>query len=539
MHSTVLRWCSIYVVVVFVATGSMILRINPVASMGHNTPKIIRTSRAIARGICNRGIWWLDSSSHNNDPRHHPPAAAQKFHLSTAPTLQEDQQRPIYPWTRTDIRKMKVAHLREELISRGLDAAGRKADLVQRLQALLDRSAIIHKDDPVIPPEIDLPPPPEDHDTMLDPADSILGEYVFSDDLRMTHHDTIDKSSPSLSTITDQSIYQQQQDVATTDIVQLDPGRRYVIRVRSVPSGKARVVEGIGIGMSLLVESEDNGDLTLLETHQRLLPGKESLFEADYCALIMAVREAKKRGVEHLVVEMDDVGIVRQLTGQGRVGDGYKEELYHKVLELKNDFQNFEVRTHLGPDECEETKVLAKTALAKQNPMDPDNWAAADEPLFSENVDTPSISIDPKKEYIMRFDGGARGNSLGVAGAGMVIYDGDREVWCGWKYLGSDGITNNIAEYSALIEGLRSAQYLGVRRICAEGDSELVVKQIMGIYKVKKEWLRPLHKEAKKLLAGFDEYKLTAIRRANNSRADFLANHAMDVQDSYGLDDIV
>ena len=76
-----------------------------------------------------------------------------------------------------------------------------------------------------------------------------------------------------------------------------------------------------------------------MENNQLLLPGQRSPFEADYCALVMAMRYTQSRGIRHLVMEIDDLGIVRQLTGEGRIGEGYyPQELHAKALELKDSF---------------------------------------------------------------------------------------------------------------------------------------------------------------------------------------------------------
>ena len=524
---------------------SLIILRSTYASMV-GVPKIIRTPRQIARGISNREIWWLDhpSSINNGGGGTHPgysvhqavppaPHSCQKVYLSTAPMENNNNfQEGETVLTRTTIRRMKVANLREELSSRGLDTAGKKPDLVKRLQETLDQrtdtNAIQLKtvDSETPPDEVLMVPEQGQHD---------FDDYFYHDDMTMAHYN----EKPLSSVVTDQSIYHEH-EVASTNTISLDPERKYVIRVRTATSGLARVVEGVRVGMSLLVESEDgSGALSLLETNQLLLPdpGRQTSVESDYCALIVAMREAKKRGIERIIVEIDDIGIVQQLTGEGSVVAGEKGELFRKAMQLKETFQSFEVRTHPGPENCEEAKLLAKTALAKQLPLEAANWAVEDEPSPPASTE-PLVSIDPKKEYLLRFDGGARGNPSGVAGAGMVIYDGDEEVWAGWKYLGMD-ITNNIAEYAALIEGLHCAKKLGVRRIRAEGDSELVVKQVLGQYKVKKDWLIPLHKEVKELSAGFDNFSLGAIRRAANSRADCLANHAMDVQDTNSLENII
>ena len=124
----------------------------------------------------------------------------------------------------------------------------------------------------------------------------------------------------------------------------------------------------------------------------------------------------------------------------------------------------------------------------------------------------------------------------------MVLYDtgpaGDEmnEVWVGWDYLGFGKMTNNQAEYSGLIAGLEAALARGVRKISIYGDSNLVIKHISGEYRVRNEKLKPLWKKTKDLLKNFDSYELHHIRRHLNSRADGLANLAMDNQESGSSD---
>ncbi|CAM9771076.1 unnamed protein product [Discosporangium mesarthrocarpum] len=133
--------------------------------------------------------------------------------------------------------------------------------------------------------------------------------------------------------------------------------------------------------------------------------------------------------------------------------------------------------------------------------------------------------------YILQFDGGSRGNP-GPSGAGAVIFrvddNGDRtEVWSTTLWVG-DSSTNNQAEYSGLIAGLEVAERMGVKELVVEGDSNLVVQQMKGNFKVASPRMRPLFETAKDLSARFERLEITHIARALNSRADQLANEAMD-----------
>ncbi len=132
---------------------------------------------------------------------------------------------------------------------------------------------------------------------------------------------------------------------------------------------------------------------------------------------------------------------------------------------------------------------------------------------------------------ILRSDGGARGNP-GPAGAGFVI-EVDGSIVCrGGRFLGST--TNNIAEYEAMIWGLENVAALGYREVAVFADSELLVKQINGIYRVKNEGLKPLFAKAVKLLRGFERYEVKHVFRADNKAADAMANEAMDARADVG-----
>jgi len=130
-------------------------------------------------------------------------------------------------------------------------------------------------------------------------------------------------------------------------------------------------------------------------------------------------------------------------------------------------------------------------------------------------------------------DGGSRGNP-GKAGIGVVIEkdDGNKEQI--YKYIGMT--TNNIAEYTALKEALMRAEDLGEKHVSVIMDSELVVKQIKGEYRVKNEGLKPLYKDIKNIIREFDYFEIRHVMRKDNKEADKLANKAMDEEcDSSGL----
>ncbi len=129
-------------------------------------------------------------------------------------------------------------------------------------------------------------------------------------------------------------------------------------------------------------------------------------------------------------------------------------------------------------------------------------------------------------------DGAARGNP-GPAGIGVVIRT-DKEVLLEVAdYIGKT--TNNVAEYMALIRGLEEAIDMGERSVEVFADSELIVKQIKGEYKVKNEGLMPLFVNAKSLIRKFNHFSITHVPREENEHADLLSNKGIDEQSAKGL----
>ncbi|RJQ35267.1 reverse transcriptase-like protein [Candidatus Parcubacteria bacterium] len=132
-------------------------------------------------------------------------------------------------------------------------------------------------------------------------------------------------------------------------------------------------------------------------------------------------------------------------------------------------------------------------------------------------------------EVIIYTDGGARGNP-GPAGAGIVIYDGEKKIAEVKKFLG-ERQTNNWAEYEALALALQEAKRRGLagREIEVRMDSELIVRQMNGEYQVKEETLWPQYMKVHNLLvAHFPEHRFVHVRREENKEADRLVNEALD-----------
>lgn len=126
---------------------------------------------------------------------------------------------------------------------------------------------------------------------------------------------------------------------------------------------------------------------------------------------------------------------------------------------------------------------------------------------------------------VIHIDGASRGNPGDAAYAVVITLPGQSPIEEA-GVLGKE--TNNVAEYTALIKSLEKAKHLGLRRLHIHSDSELVVKQVKGEYKIKNDDLKWLADEARKLMNDFASVTLTHIRREQNKRADQLCNIALD-----------
>jgi len=144
-------------------------------------------------------------------------------------------------------------------------------------------------------------------------------------------------------------------------------------------------------------------------------------------------------------------------------------------------------------------------------------------------VGRPSHHVDRATRALAWVDGGSRGNP-GEAGCGFVLVlpDGRREEHA--VYLGHT--TNNVAEYAALVAALERAQTLGVKALEVRADSELLVRQMTGAYRVRAPHLQRLWLRASQLARSFRAFAITHVPRHDNAAADRLANQAMDTRTS-------
>jgi ribonuclease HI len=129
-------------------------------------------------------------------------------------------------------------------------------------------------------------------------------------------------------------------------------------------------------------------------------------------------------------------------------------------------------------------------------------------------------------KVVVHVDGGARGNP-GPAAAAAVVSTPEGEV-LDEATIVLGRATNNVAEYRGLLLGLERARALGAREVEVVNDSELVARQVSGVYKVKHADMKPLHRQALAALDGFDRWSVRSVPRAQNAAADALVNQALD-----------
>ncbi len=129
-------------------------------------------------------------------------------------------------------------------------------------------------------------------------------------------------------------------------------------------------------------------------------------------------------------------------------------------------------------------------------------------------------------KVVVNVDGGARGNPGPAAVAAVVSDPGGGVLEESAERIGT--ATNNVAEYRALLLGIERAAAIGATEVELVGDSELIVRQVKGEYKVKDATMRELHAEVKRALAVFEAWSIRHVRRERNAEADRLVNEALD-----------
>ncbi len=130
------------------------------------------------------------------------------------------------------------------------------------------------------------------------------------------------------------------------------------------------------------------------------------------------------------------------------------------------------------------------------------------------------------KVYILKYDGGARGNP-GRGASGSVIFENDKIIDQSARYYSYT--TNNIAEYKGLLLGLQRAKKLGIKKLKVYGDSLLVTKQIKGEYKINNPTLKEIYLQVIQEMLYFDDISIDHVYRVNNKEADAMVNLAIEL----------
>jgi ribonuclease HI len=393
-----------------------------------------------------------------------------RFSSTQVKLTQDDNRDGWASLSRTEIRKLKVGSLREELAIRGLETTGTRPVLVSRLLE-------------------DIP----SHTTSPSSA---------------TRKQTCDAS--------------------------LHPDRTYVLRVTS---HKSSSYSSSGAGLVLY----DAESVREVWAARKYFPTEQTPFEAEYRSVISGLQYALEHGATKIVLQTDNNVLLRQIRGEYKVNKEHLQTLCTVAVQELEKFKEYNL-TPISAAENKRVKNLAQQAvdtkksvgLPEEEIPDEIESSIPEQAALSEEEEETGIS--PEKTYVLRFDGGARGNP-GTAGSGMVLYDEDmHELWCGWKYLG-DTHTNNEAEYNSLLLGMQCARSLGITKLRAEGDSLLIVQQLKGVYRVRHPRLKPLFQACRDVIDTFDFFQVEHIARAANSRADQLANQAMDTKQHFGFEE--
>jgi ribonuclease HI len=207
-----------------------------------------------------------------------------------------------------------------------------------------------------------------------------------------------------------------------------------------------------------------------------------------------------------------------------------------KSLEKIAELANCQVEDVVGVIEEARTlinkydkQVVRKKIILKKNADHPDGEVDVEDTGGDERAaifDGAELSTIPLGSSLTMYVDGASSGNPGPAGIGILIYDhDDRQVAKVSSYIGRR--TNNYAEYSAVVRALKIAIYFKTKSLKIRTDSELVVKQINGEYKVKHEQIKKLYDQATRLIRSIDKCKIEHIPRAQNEKADYLAKKAV------------
>lgn len=170
-------------------------------------------------------------------------------------------------------------------------------------------------------------------------------------------------------------------------------------------------------------------------------------------------------------------------------------------------------------------KYLSKKIIPVQNVSRTETDSNSEDDYYYDDEECKYEKQESK--YVLYFDGCSKGNP-GVGGAGAVLYKDGLEVWGSSQKVG-ENVTNNVAEYIGLIMGLQEVFTREIKNILVRGDSQLVIKQMKGQYKVRSSGLVEYYQQAKLLEKYFDKIEFEHVYRDKNKRADELSNMALEM----------
>ena len=176
--------------------------------------------------------------------------------------------------------------------------------------------------------------------------------------------------------------------------------------------------------------------------------------------------------------------------------------------------------------ERSKTTVVGRVKPARVTNMDLFVVANAGHASVGTGGASGAIKRSHHDEYVLFFDGCSK-NNPGPAGAGAVLYHNGVEIWSTAVFVGHKE-TNNVAEYTGMIVGIKRAVEMGIRRLVVKGDSNLVVQQMNGKFRVNADHIKPLHATAKNIIRNFDSIQFVHVYRHLNQRADELSNMGLE-----------
>lgn len=426
--------------------------------------------------------------------------------------------------TRTEVRRMRVAELREELKSRNMDTSGLKQDLMSRLLDEISKPSPQNVDDNDKAQKTKKKKRKSSGSIPLRERIDSNTVYVLRFHGIMHYH--FGKASCGLA-LYDSNTNKIVWNGALTYVTGESAQEAEMKTIRSILSNL------IQIGVKRLIIQGDAKGSTVNQLQGNFSVKNKALktsFQSIKTFMEKYLDECEVWGIPH-----SQISVVQKIAEKAlnlNQSFGFEEFIEHdttKMATIDNDLEGnlLEITSF----DRNEDIILDEQPL----PMD-DEYLDSTQQQFEEQQNVINLpTFFPSRNYILRFDGGSRGNP-GIAGSGSVIYDAEtgHELWGGFMYI--DKTTNNVAEYNGLLSGLQFANRVGIKRLIAEGDSSLVVNQVNGLWAIKKDHLKDLCMQVNDEKKKFDFFSIDYIPRAENSRADQLANIAMDEKYSMGFE---